>query len=517
VLVLEAGHVYRSVEEMPDELLLPTSIAAAAPGHPNNWAYLAEMRPGFKVPYARGKGLGGSSSINGCYFIRGTEGDFDTWGRLGNAEWTYEKVLPYYKRSESDQDFADEYHGGDGPIPVKREPMERAREFTTRFEAACRELGFPGDPDKNAPSEGGVGPVPMNIADGRRAGTALRYLLPALDRPNFEIVGNAEVQRVIIQGKKAVGVEAVVAGIPTKLYANEIVLSAGALRSPQLLMLSGIGPADHLTGHGIEVVEDLSGVGQNLTDHAMIMASWDSRVDLPKRLDQGALTSVLHWQDEGSPLEILPFVTRSGDMMSTANVLERPAKAIGAMRGVSVRAVARQMQAMRHALLAISVMHEDSRGSVSLASPNPTDMPVLRWNLLAADVDRVRFRAAVRLADAIFRSEPMQEIGAKIVGLSKKVVRRDREIDGWVEGLITGGHPSCTCKMGPSSDPSAVVDQYLRVHGVESLRVADTSVFPTMPSRGPNATAIMIGDRLADFIAGSGRAAAESRKVTQVA
>ena len=177
VLVLEAGPVYTSMEDMP-RAPSPTSIAAAAPGHPNNWAFLAELRPGFKIPYPRGKGLGGSSSINGCYFIRGTREDFDTWSHLGNTEWSYEKAFPYYNRAERDEDFSNQYHGTDGPIPVRREPPDRASEFTPRFDAACRDLGFPDDPDKNAPSDGGVGPVPLNIADGRRMGTALGHLCP---------------------------------------------------------------------------------------------------------------------------------------------------------------------------------------------------------------------------------------------------------------------------------------------------------------------------------------------------
>jgi len=197
VLVLEAGPVYRSQGEMPDELLIPVSAATAAPGNPHNWALPAEMRPGLSFPYPRGKCLGGSSSINGCYFIRGTREDFDGWAALGNDLWSYEQVLPFFKRSEADQDFDGEYHGTDGPIPVRRESLDRSPVFTPAFTDACRALGFPDVPDKNAPVNDGVGPVPFNIHDGHRVGTALGYLIPAMTRPNFRIIGDAVAQRVV--------------------------------------------------------------------------------------------------------------------------------------------------------------------------------------------------------------------------------------------------------------------------------------------------------------------------------
>jgi len=499
VLVLEGGPVYTSQDQMPVELLQPASISAAAPGHPNNWAYLGEMRPGLRLPYPRGKGLGGSSSINGCYFIRGTKNDFDDWVKLGNDEWAYEKVLPFYKRAESDIDFNGKYHGTDGPIPVMRE-MKRAPEFTSAFNEACISLGFPEDPDKNAPSDGGVGPVPLNIANGMRVGTALGYLLPNMSRPNLRIIGNTVVERILFEDKKAVGVEALQDGRRTTYRAHEIVISAGALRSPQVLMLSGIGPADHLREHGITVVQNLPGVGQNLMDHPMVSASWESKVPLSRDLDSGALTSVLHWRAEDSELELLPFVIKNGDMMGIGDVLARPAKALAAMRGTSVSAVTRQARLMGNAMLGIIVLQEDSRGSVTLSSADPHDLAVLKWNLLTEKADLVRFREAVRVAHEVFRQQPLRSIGAKIAGLTAKTLGDDKALDEWVTGKIGGGHPSCTCRMGPESDPMAVVDQQLRVHGVEGLRVADTSIFPRIPARGPNCSAIMVGERLAEFL-----------------
>jgi choline dehydrogenase len=502
VLVLEAGPIYRSVDELPAELTIPESAATAAPGNPHNWALPAEIRPGLTYPYPRGKCLGGSSSINGCYFIRATSEDFDRWSALGNDKWSYEQVLPYFKRSETDQDFSNEFHGAAGPISVRREPLDRAPEFTPAFTDACRALGFAEAPDKNAPTNDGVGPVPLNIEDGHRVGTAVGYLIPAMARPNLRVVGDAVAQRVIFDGKRAVGVEALVDGEPTTFRAPEIVIAAGALKSPQLLMLSGIGPAAQLREHGISLVEDLGAVGQNLMDHSVASVSWDSNLDFPTMVGRGAMTSVLNWKGAHSELEILPFVQKSGELLGTRDVLKRPIKALKAMRGTSVRAVARQTRGLNHALVIMSVMQARSRGSVTLRSGDPNAAPVLKWNLLSEQADRESFREATRVLWDLFNSSAMKPINPSLIGFSKKMVADDAAIDHYVWNKLATGHPSGTCKMGPASDPTAVVDQELRVHGVEGLRVADTSVFPAMPSRGPNATAIMIGERLADMVLG---------------
>lgn len=503
VLLLEGGPVYASTEDMPPELLSPSSIAAAAPGHPNNWAYPAELRPGMRYPYPRGKGLGGSSSINGCYFIRGTQANFDSWAKEGNDLWAFDRVLPSFKRIETDVDFKSDAHGQDGPISVMREPRDRAPEFTTAFHAACRALGFDEEPDKNAPqARRGIGPVPLNIADGRRVGTAQAYLLPAMGRANLTVMGNAPVRQIVTKGRRAVGVVAEVDKAARTFHADEVVICAGALRSPHLLMVSGIGPVAELRKHGIDIVQDLPGVGMNLTDHPMVSAAWDSDIPFAKFSDRGVLTSVLHWADEGSELEILPFVAKNGDMLSASDVLERPRQALNAMKGTSIKAVTRQARSLKHAMLGIVVLEEESRGRVSLASGDPSDMPVLQWNLLSCETDRFRFRAAVRMAHEIFQSPELRRIGASINGLDARVLKNDKTLDRWVAEKISAGHPSCTCRMGPAGDPTAVVDQQLRVHGIDGLRVADTSAFPSIPTRGPNATAIMMGEHLAQMMSG---------------
>ena len=500
VLVLEAGPVYRSLADMPQELLIPVSAAAAGPGNPHNWALPAEIRPGLTYPYPRGKCIGGSSSINGCYFIRGTKEDFDVWAALGNDLWSYEQVLPFFKRGESDQNFSGEFHGANGPIPVQREPLDLSPEFTSAFTEACRELGYPEAPDKNAPTNDGVGPVPLNIQDGHRVGTALGYLIPAMARPNIRVLGNAVVQRVVFKGTRAVGVEALVDGATAMFQGAEIVISAGALKSPQLLMLSGIGPPDHLREHDIPVVADIPAVGQNLMDHAVVHVSWDSNVDLPNALDRGAATSLLNLKGTHSELEILPFVRKSGELLSASDVLKRPIKAVQALRGTSVRAVLRQIRGLHHAVVIMSVMQGQSRGTVTLRSGDPGETPVLQWNLCSTQADRESFREATRVLWDLFKSPAMKSINPSLVGLSTKMVGDDAAIDQYVWNHLATGHPAGTCRMGPPSDHNAVVDQELRVRGIDGLRVCDTSVFPAMPSRGPNATAMMLGERLAELL-----------------
>lgn len=508
VLVLEAGQTFASADEMPAELLDPADITASLPVHPNNWALPGSLTEAFKLPVPRGKVMGGSSSINGAYFIRGTEADFATWVSLGNDQWGYDKVLPYYKRSETDFDFGGERHGKDGPIPVRREPADRAPAFTNAFTEACHGLGFAAEEDKNAGgSNGGVGPVPMNIADGRRVGSALAYLMPALSRPNLEVMGNALACRVLFDGARAVGVEAGVGNELRTFKGGTVVLSAGALRSPQLLMLSGVGPADHLREHGIEVLHDLPGVGAHLTDHPELSVAWRSEDKFPPMPGRGLVTTVLNWTAEESShvgdLEIVPFVSNLGDVVKAQLMLRYPLETLKSLRHTSLRALMAQAKTARMPFALISLMQQDSRGTVRLRSASPLDTPDLSWNCFSDPDDRRRIGQAVRMAYDLFATAPMTRIGARLVNLERSDLQDQATLDAWIDShIFTAGHCSCTCRMGPASDATAVVDQRGRVHGLEGLMVADTSIFPKLPSRGPNATAIMLGEKLADMFRG---------------
>jgi choline dehydrogenase len=505
VLVLEAGPIYRSVDQLPAAVRDPADMSNALPGAANNWSLFGSLTDEIQVPVPRGKGLGGSSSINGAYFIRGLPANFEEWVELGNDEWAFEKVLPFYKRLESEKDFPEhDMHGTSGPIPVRREPADRAPEFTEAFTQACLDLGYPHEPDKNAPGAGGVGPVPLNVDGGHRVGTAIAYLIPSMRRSNLKVLGDATVHRVLFDGTKCIGVEAHVGGGVKKFYAGEVVLSAGALRTPQLLMLSGIGPASHLREKGIEVRVDLAGVGQNLTDHPELSVPWNYRGRHRTMPGRGVMTSALHWTAEGSEqpsdLEILPFVATPAQMMHLSGTLRRPMATLKMMRDTSTRFVIAQARTVRLPFIVIGLQQEDSRGTVTLASSNPDDPPVLNWNLFAEENDVRRFREAVKVTAQIFSSAHMTKIHAKLVGLDREQLARNEELDAWMRSHIFAvGHPSSTCRMGPASDPTAVVDQYGRVYGIENLRVCDQSVFPKIPSRGPNATAIMIGERMSEF------------------
>jgi choline dehydrogenase len=503
VLVLEAGKTFTAADQLPRELLDPADISSSMPGHPSNWAFPGKLIEGFQMPIPRGKVMGGSSSLNGAYFERATESNFADWVALGNDEWSYEKVLPYYNRSETDHDFSGPRHGTDGPISVIREPLDRSPVFTEAFTEASVGLGFELEEDKNEDGRGGVGPVPMNIDRGQRVSTALAYLLPAIGRDNLDVVGEALVSRVLFEGTRATGVEVTVGGQTRKVGAGTVVVAAGALRSPQLLMLSGVGPADHLKTHGVDLVLDLPGVGSNLTDHPEVSVAWTSAVKLPDMPGRGLLTSALNWTAEGSDrvsdLEILPFVSKLGDMINAESMLKRPIQSLKALRSTSLQMLRAQAKALGSPFIVISLMQEKSRGTVRLQSANPEDNPELFWNYFAEADDMRRLGEAVRRTQEIFASSAMTDAGAKLNDLEAADVATPEATESWIRAHLFGaGHPCCSCKMGPESDAMAVVDQRARVHGLENLMVADTSIFPEVPSRGPNATAIMVGEKLAE-------------------
>ena len=506
VLLLEAGELYGGEpSNFPDCVTNPANMTSSMPGGPHNWTMLGTLVPGVQVPIPRGKGIGGSGAINGAYFERGTEANFDEWAKLGNDAWSYDQVLPFFKRLEKDLDFGGDLHGADGPIAVRRETADRAPEFTGAFTAACRGMGFPNEPDKNAGGTDGVGPVPLNVADGTRISSGIAYLVPALRRPNLTVIGNAHVRKVVLEGSVCVGVEADVDGKREVFRGATTVLSAGALRSPQLLMLSGIGPAAHLRQHGIDVIQDLPGVGANLTDHPELSLRWNFSGKSKVIAGRGVMTSALNWTSEGSDqpgdLEILPFVCKAGDMMKLGPMLKAPRKSFAGLRQTSLKFLIQQAKGMNHPFAAIGLQQEDSRGQVRLRSADPYEQPDINWNLMATDSDRRRFREGIRVAADVFGSSEMRKIGGRMINLDEASLQDDKALDEWaVRNIFAVGHPSCTCRMGPESDTDAVVDQFGRVYGVDGLRVADTSIFPKIPSRGPNATAVMAGERISDFL-----------------
>jgi choline dehydrogenase-like flavoprotein len=512
VLVLEAGADHRAPEDFPAVLRDAATLGAATPGHPANWTYTGLLAEDVRYPVVRGRGVGGSSAINGTYFVRGTRADFDGWAADGNPLWSYDQVLPAFRRSEADAEFGDRpEHGAGGPIPVTRPVPDHP--VVDAFAAACTELGFPAEPDKNADRPPGHGPIPVNVRDGVRVNTAMAYLSPRRGLPGLAVRGDSRVTRVVVEGGRAVGVQTS-AGV---VRAAEVVLAAGAVGSPHLLLLSGIGPAAQLRAAGVPVLVDLPGVGARFSDHPDLYVTWQPRRRLPTPRGMPPLATVLNTPAEWSPahgdLEVMPWLkpfsavlldrSQGSRFGGPAEALRRPAATLRALRGASLHRLLDQARRRDDLYLAVALQQEDSRGTLTLTSADPLVQPTLDYRYLSVESDRRRMREVVRLAAELLRTPAFAPLVAERTGLPDDVLADDRELDRWTRRhLATAIHLAGTARMGPDGDPGAVVDQHLRVRGVEGLRVVDTSVMPRVTSRGPAATAVMIGERAAELMTG---------------
>jgi choline dehydrogenase len=513
VLLLEAGPSVNSVAHLPAEIRHVGSLAAAVPGHPNNWAFTGALTPELTYPVPRGKIIGGSSSINGAYFMRAVPEDFQRWVQAGNDAWSFENVLPYYRKLEDDRDFGGPLHGLGGPIPVKRQGGDLMSPVTAAFIEACLQLGFVEEQDKNRPGAPGVGLVPLNAVDGLRVSTAVAYLIPSASRPNLTVRGETFVRRVLFEGTRAVGVEVEIAGRREAIFAAEIVLCAGAIGSPQLLMLSGVGPADEVRALGVRVVHDAPGVGKDFADHPELWVTYRPKGTIPTHphiaFPQAALNYTADGSDVVGDMEIICGALTIGQMLlgggpstvrGIAGIMRRPIRTLGAMRGVSMRRLLDQAHTHADLPLLCGLQEERSRGELRVTSPDPHVAPTLHYNYFTEPTDLERMREGVRLATELLESVPLRRLLATRTSPSDADLASDRALDHWMRtNLATAVHMSATCKMGPPSDEQAVVDQLFRVHGVSALRVVDTSAMPHLPRRGPNATAIMMGERAADL------------------
>ena len=381
------------------------------------------------------------------------------------------------------------------------------------FAAAAAELGFPAEPDKNADGEPGYGPVPFNVSGGVRINTAMAYLSPRRGHSRLTVRGGQQVRRVLVEGGRAVGVQTA-AGIER---AAEVVLSAGAVGSPHLLLLSGIGPADQLRAVGIDVVADVPGVGSEFTDHPDLYVTYRPARRLPMPRGLLPLHGVLNTTADGSAisgdLEVLPWLKpfrqvlldrgAEGRFAGIADVLRRPGRTLRALRAASPHRV---LDAARHGddlFLGVALQREDSRGRLTLTSADPEVQPRIEYRYLTEAADRRRMREVVRLAAELLRTRALAPLVAGRTGLPDAVLGDDAQLDRWIRRHVaTAVHLAGTARMGPVSDRGAVVDQHLRVRGVEGLRVVDTSVMPRVTSRGPAATAVMIGERAAELVLG---------------
>ena len=463
VLLLEAGPAPSHPADFPEEVRDVASLAPADDGHPCNWSYATELTGTRRARTARGRVLGGSSAINGANHLRATRADVGTW-----PGWRWEDVLAAYVRGEDDHDAPGPDHGHDGPVPVERPAGELLAGITTRIVRAAAALGVPAEPDKNGDAPPGVGLVPANVSHGVRVNAAMAYVLPHRDRRNLTVRGDCGVARVLFDADRAVGVETL-AG--ERIEAGEVVLAAGAIESPHLLALSGIGPADELRAAGVPVRLDRPGVGHGWSDHPAVFLGF--AYDEPLHPEAVSAQAAVHL-DAGTLDPALP-ADPAGDL--EVLLFARPFAPGGA----------------RHLMCA--VQHPDSRGDAVLCSDDPRERLRLRHHYLESPTDRARMRAVVRFAAEL--------LGADGIAIPNVPHGSDPELDAWVAAsLATSSHLCGSAAMGPASDPAAVVDPELRVHGVAGLRVVDASVIPTVPRRGPAATALMLGERASDLIRG---------------
>jgi choline dehydrogenase-like flavoprotein len=512
VLLLDAGRDHPTLDDFPDDLARANSMAASFPGHPNNWSFVGEIVPGRNYPLARGKVVGGSSAVNGTYFIRGKRADFDHWAALGNDLWSYDQVLPSFRRSERDLDFATDHHGQDGPIPVRRPQDAELTPVSRAFIEACRRLGHGEDHDKNDPDSEGVGRIPRNAVDGIRMNTALTYLSTARGRPNLTVLGESHVRRVLFEGTRAVGVEAERDGQLVTFRGDEIVLSAGGIKTPHLLLLSGVGPADQLRELGIDVVHDSPGVGRGVKDHPSVFMSFrvpDGRGQLPANFMpfQACLNYTAPNSTVDGDLQINCGSASYRQMLessrrrfaSAPSYLRRPLRTLAALRRLDKRLVYSQAKNQDNLTLLCSLDAEASEGSISLRSADPDQAPAISLNYLSDPADMPRVETNLRMALEILHSPEFRQLGAKPAEPVEHHFQSGAALREWIwKNIGTSFHTTSSARMG--TDEAAVVDQHCRVRGVEGLRVVDISVMPTIVRRGTAATAVMIGERAAELM-----------------
>ena len=468
VLLLEAGG-----PDEKDEIHSPTAFPALMKSEVD-WDYSTVPQPGLngrEEYWPRGKTLGGTSAINAMMYVRGNPSDYDNWESLGNDGWGWDDMLEVYKRLENYEDGDEGYHGTDGPLRVEQEhPYGRV---TSTLLDAAEEVGFERNADYNGETQEGMGYLYLSVKDGTRQSTAVAYLHPVLDRDNLTAETGAHVTQVNFDGNRATGVAYVQDGSRHEVEADEVILSAGAVDSPRLLMLSGVGPADHLEEHGIDVVVDSPGVGQNLQDHLVASASYECNAD-PEITPGEVLCQITGFESTDPGLrapDIQYFLARVYFMR---HGFDNPAEGDGMTPSCTL-------------------LRPESTGEITLASDDPFDEPVIDPNYLDDPKDMETLVTGMERVREIGNASALDDIrGDEVWPESDDLEAHVRET------AQTIYHPVGTAKMG--DDDMAVVDDRLRVHGVEGLRVVDASIMPRITSGNTNAPTIAIAERASDFI-----------------
>ena len=501
VLLLEAGG-----RDLNPWIHVPVGYFKTLHNPNTDWCYKTQPDPGLNgrsLDWPRGKTLGGSSSINGLLYIRGQHQDYDHWRQLGNAGWSWSDVLPFFKRAEDQENGADAYHGAGGPLSVSN--MRVHRDVCNALIDAAEEIGIPRNSDVNGATQEGAGYFQLTARNGRRCSTAVGYLNPARKRQNLTICTHAHTERLLFDGDESTTVRGVAFNIKGEPHnatlrpGGEVVLSAGAIGSPQILQLSGIGPGGLLQKNDIAVRKDLSGVGENLQDHLQIRMIYE--VNVPTLNDE------INNFFRRSLIGLQYILTRRGAMaMGASQVyifcktrpeLETPDIQFH-FQPLSADKPGVEMHPFSGITMSVCQLRPESRGRIEIVSPRPEDYPDIHPNYLSTELDQQTAVASMRVTRALAETKSL----SKFI-VTEKVPGQDCETDEEMLQMArnisqTIYHPTSTCKMG--NDEAAVVDERLRVHGIENLRIADASIMPTIVSGNTNAPTIMIGEKASDMI-----------------
>lgn len=469
VVLLESGPDYPTPADLPPEIR-----SGLRPVFTHDWGYRADTALDGRVLDAnRARIVGGCSATNAALAVRGRPADYDAWAALGCDGWSFADVLPFFCRLEHDLDFDGDAHGRDGPLPIRRPAPDELAPIQRAFLDACANAGFPIVADHNAPGAAGAGLPPMNLVDGVRQSTALTYLAPARSRANLTVRSDALVDRVELAGSRAVGVR--LAGSGEVVGADRVLLAAGSYGSPAILLRSGVGPAGDLRSLGVEPVVDRPGVGADLTEHPLMPNVFEARTP-PRTGDavfQALLTAPSATADGIYDLHVLPLFNPP-ELQGDQPVL----------------------------VILTAVMTPRSRGSVRLRSADPHDAPLIDLGLFTDAADLPRMLDGVRFARTLAATDPLRQlVGTRVMPPA------NTEDDDALAGAVRAAceiyhHAAGTCRMGPSTDPAAVVDARGAVHGLDGVTVIDASIMPVIPAANTNVPTIMLAERCAAWLRG---------------
>lgn len=489
VALVEAGAYYPTSGQTPDDLLDGNAMAMV--GH--NWPLTARLTADRDARYAQARVAGGGSAVGNTVAIRGTPGDYDEWAALGNPLWSWSAALPHLRAMEDDLDYGGPYHGRGGPTPIRRWRPDELTDVQQSFLDACLAAGYPLSEDHNDPASTGVGPIPSNRRDARvRVSTAMAYLWPAQHRENLTILPGAHADRVLLTDGTVRGVRLVTDSGVQDLRAKRVILAAGAIGTPPILLRSGIGPGGLLRDLGIGQEADLPGVGAGLTDQPRVGVFMVPR---PGNENEGRSTGQIVLRTTAVGAGEPPGTGRFNDLYyAMVNRFDLTHHFPQLRRDAGAGIVFGVMVVARRAA---------SRGSVTIASADPRAVPVIDLNYLSADYDHRLLAEGVRACWDLAHSPKIRDRGERVVGLDERTIGSDDALRDYIASTVDSTYnPVGTARMGPAADPGAVVDQHCAVHGTSGLYVADASVMPAMVCANVNLTVIMIAEAAAAMLRG---------------